>query len=68
MPAARFFEEMLSEVVALYYSHPLAQEEIGYVGMADARGWPRVGPGELEAHEPRPVGGGGGRGANGSRA
>jgi len=51
----RFFEELLAECVETYYSHPLAQEEIGYVGMADARGWKTTALNELDAHEPRPV-------------
>ena len=50
---SRFFEEILAEVVEIYYSHPLAQEEIGYVGMADARGWKRFGLNVLESWEPR---------------
>ena len=55
LPAARFFEELLAEATEAYYSHPLAQEEIGYVGMADARGWTRVGMNECEAWEPLPI-------------
>ena len=53
LPAARFFEELLAEVAECYYSHPLAQEEIGYAGMADAPGWRAVGLDRLEAREPR---------------
>ncbi len=53
--SARWFEEVLAGVVDLYYSHPLAQEEIGYAGMADARGWQDVGFGARAAHEPEPV-------------
>lgn len=49
----RFFEELLAEVTEIYYSHPLAQEEIGYVGMADAKGWQRIGLDNLESWEPR---------------
>ena len=52
LPADRFFEELLAEVVENYYSHPLAQEEIGYVGMADTPGWQRIGLNELEDREP----------------
>jgi hypothetical protein len=37
LDSARFFEELLADLAEAYYSHPLAQEEIGYVGMADAR-------------------------------
>lgn len=53
LPAARFFEEFLAETTESYYAHPLAQEEIGYVGMADAQGWAAIGLNEREAHEPR---------------
>lgn len=35
LPADRFFEELLAEVIEVYYSHPLAQQRIGYTGMAD---------------------------------
>ena len=40
---ARFIEDRLAEVVALAYAHPSAQEAIGYVGYADAKGWTRIG-------------------------
>ncbi len=53
IPARRFFEELLAESVQFYYSHPLAQEEIGYVGMADAPGWQAIGLDQLEPREPR---------------
>lgn len=52
MDAARYFEELLALVIDIYYSHPLASEEIGYVGMADAHGWQAIGLGEHEGHEP----------------
>ncbi len=60
LPANRFFEELLAEVTEIYYAHPLAQEEIGYVGMADAvssnpPGWTKIGLNELETREPKPV-------------
>jgi gluconate 2-dehydrogenase gamma chain len=35
LPADRFFEELLAEVTEVYYSHPMAQQQIGYTGMAD---------------------------------
>ncbi|MCY7356588.1 MAG: gluconate 2-dehydrogenase subunit 3 family protein [Rudanella sp.] len=35
LPTDRFFEELLTEVTEVYYSHPLAQQQIGYTGMAD---------------------------------
>ena len=53
LPAGRFFEELLAGVTESYYSHPLAQEEIGYAGMADARGWQAIGLDQLEPWEPR---------------
>ena len=55
VPPALFFEELLAELVETYYSHPLAQEEIGYVGFADAHGWQQIGLDELASHEPRPL-------------
>ena len=55
VPARRFFEELLAELTECYYSDPSAQEEIGYVGFADAHGWNAIGLNELEAHEPRGV-------------
>jgi gluconate 2-dehydrogenase gamma chain len=55
MPSARWFEELLTELAALYYSHPIAQDEIGYAGYADAHGWQLIGLDELESFEPRPV-------------
>ena len=53
LPANRFFEELLAEATTQYYSHPLAQESIGYVGMADVPGWQRIGLNQLEDREPR---------------
>ena len=55
VPPVRWFEEMLAELVECYYSHPLAQEDIGYVGMADAPGWPALGLDVLDPREPRPL-------------
>jgi gluconate 2-dehydrogenase gamma chain len=54
--ARRFFEELLAEATILYYSHPLAQEEIGYVGMADLPAWTRIGLDEREEREPTALG------------
>lgn len=56
LSAELFFEELLAQTAAVYYAHPLAQEEIGYVGMADADGWTRIKLNELEAREPRVLG------------
>ena len=52
LPADSFFEELLVEAVNTYYSHPVTQETIGYVGMADAIGWQRIGLNQLEEREP----------------
>lgn len=48
MSALTFFEELLAEATEIFYSHPLAQQEIGYTGMADAFGWSRIGLNESE--------------------
>lgn len=58
LSAFRWFEELLVEVVEIFYAHPFGQEEIGYAGMADARGWSRIGLDERHAHEPAPLSGG----------
>ncbi len=55
LPADRFFEELLTEAVENYYSHPVAQEEIGYVGMADRPSWQRIGLNQLEDREPKEI-------------
>ncbi|GAB3037282.1 gluconate 2-dehydrogenase subunit 3 family protein [Spirosoma pulveris] len=55
LPADRFFEELLTEATENYYSHPLAQEEIGYVGMADVPTWKRIGLNQLEDREPKGI-------------
>jgi hypothetical protein len=52
MDSACYFEELLSLLVDIYYAHPLALEEIGYVGMADGHGWQAIGLNERDAHEP----------------
>ena len=52
----RWFEEMLTALVGLYYAHPLVQVSIGYDGMADAQGVSAVGlkavAAEAGHHEP----------------
>ena len=55
LPANRFFEELLAEAADIHYSHPIAQETIGYVGMADAAGWQRIGLNQLEDREPKEI-------------
>ena len=55
LDAVRFFEELLAELTETYYAHPLAQEEIGYVGLADLPSWTRIGLNEKEDREPKPM-------------
>lgn len=50
-----WFREILATLVNIYYAHPLAQDDIGYAGMADASGWPEVGLDARERREPMPV-------------
>ncbi len=52
LPGPHYFEDLLAEAVECFYSHPLAQEEIGYAGLADGRGWAKIKMGEREAWEP----------------
>ncbi|MBC7879914.1 MAG: GMC family oxidoreductase N-terminal domain-containing protein [Anaerolineae bacterium] len=54
LPARRYFEELLTELTEYFYSHPDIQSEIGYAGMADARGWQQIGLNEREPWEPVP--------------
>jgi gluconate 2-dehydrogenase gamma chain len=53
MSSITFFEELLAEATEVFYAHPLVQEEMGYVGMADAHGWQKIGLNEKEAVEPK---------------
>lgn len=55
LDAPRFLEELLADLAEAYYSHPVAQEEIGYAGMADAPGWTGIGLNEMEEREPRAI-------------
>lgn len=54
-PPTKCFEEILAEAAEIYYGHPLTQEEIGYVGMADLPAWSRIGLDERDEREPLPV-------------
>jgi Gluconate 2-dehydrogenase subunit 3 len=54
MPAARFFKNMLcSTIVKLYYTHPLAWNEIGYNGPSSPRGHVRKWEGGVDPWEAR---------------
>ena len=50
--ATLFFEDLLREVTAIFYSHPFVHQEIGFVGMADANGWNNIGLDSKDAIEP----------------
>ncbi|QXQ07326.1 gluconate 2-dehydrogenase subunit 3 family protein [Sphingosinicellaceae bacterium] len=51
----RFFEELLAALVDIFYAQPVALDEIGYAGFADARGWQAVGLEARAAHEPERI-------------
>ncbi len=52
MPAARFFESVLSlTIVKTYYAHPLAWNEIGYGGPSSPRGYVRKWEGGVDPWE-----------------
>ena len=50
--ARLWFADWLSEAAGLFFGHPLAQQDIGYAGFADAPGWTRIEIGEREDREP----------------
>jgi hypothetical protein len=52
LPPQLFFEELLAEVTEIFFSYPVVQDEMGYAGMADAKGWERIGLNEREQIEP----------------
>ena len=47
----KIFEELLAELTEGYYSNPLNQLNIGYVGFADAQGWTETRLDRLDPHE-----------------
>ena len=49
-----WFADWLSEAAGLFFGHPLAQQDIGYAGFADAPGWQRITLGAREQREPLP--------------
>lgn len=48
LSAGYWFEELLVETSEIYFAHPLAQQAMGYLGMADAQGWKAIGLNEEE--------------------
>ena len=50
-----FFEDLLASATEIFYASAMAQDEIGYVGYADAHGWQAVGLDGHDGPEPRPV-------------
>ena len=56
LPAGGFFKHhLLKEVVAVYYSHPDAWNEIGFGGPASPRGYARLGLDERDSWEAEEV-------------
>lgn len=55
LPSDLFFTEMLVTATEIYYSHPLAKEEIGDASFADEGGWHQIGLNNLEDREPRTI-------------
>ena len=55
LPPTRFFEDLLADLVGIYFSHPLAQDAMGYAGFANVPNWPQVGLNQLEPREPNPT-------------
>lgn len=49
LPPVLFFEELLAETAEIFFSYPLVQASVGYVGMADAKGWTKI---KLNESEP----------------
>ncbi len=47
----KIFEELLAELTEGFYSNPLNQLSIGYVGFADAHGWTETRVDQLDPHE-----------------
>ncbi len=52
LPSDRFFEELFSSLVEIYYSHPFGRDEIGDVSYADTKGWHQIQLHEKEEREP----------------
>ncbi len=52
--ARLWFADWLSECAGLFFGHPLAQQDIGYAGFADAPGWTQITLGAREEREPLP--------------
>lgn len=48
-----FFEDLLAEATAIFYSHPSVQASINYVGMGDAKGWHKLKLNQMEHLEKR---------------
>ena len=59
IPSALFFRELLASLTELYYSHPIAKDDIGEVAYADGLGWNKLGLNQHEVFEPLPLSTGG---------
>lgn len=54
LPVSRAWEVVMRMVLAAFYSHPWAWNEIGFGGPAYPRGFARIGPGQREHWEAKP--------------
>ena len=52
LPSDRFFEELFSSLVEVYYSHPTGRDEIGDASYADTNGWQQIAMNNREEREP----------------
>ena len=52
LPSDKFFEELFSSLVEIYYSHPIGRDEIGDTSYADTKGWYHIKQNEREDREP----------------
>ncbi len=50
-----FFEELLSALAEIYYSHPVGKEDIGDVSFADTKGWHQIQINQTDEQEPKAV-------------
>lgn len=51
LPAGRFFRRLIQDVIAVYYAHPAAWNEIGFQGPASPRGHIRLALGKRDPWE-----------------
>jgi hypothetical protein len=52
LPSAKFFKQLVQQVITVYYAHPAAWNEIGWGGPASPRGYARTAYGRRDPWEP----------------